>query len=84
MFPQRIVYRPLMYYVLFKSYLKALKGELMGWGVLKRTGNIGQAKPAISWSGMLQTQGGRTTTAQEETPQYPAQNGLIQVNTSPQ
>ena len=84
LFPQRIVYRPLMYYVLFKSYLKALKGELMGWGVLKRTGNIGQAKPAISWSGMLQTQGGRTTTINEDTPQYPAQNGLIQVNTSPQ
>lgn len=42
LFPQRLVYRPLMYYVLFKSYIKALKGELMGWGVLKRTGSIGQ------------------------------------------
>jgi peptidoglycan-N-acetylglucosamine deacetylase len=42
MFPQRIVYRPLMYYVVFQSYKKALKGELMGWGVLKRTGSIGQ------------------------------------------
>lgn len=42
LFPQRFVYRPLSYYILFKSYLKALKGELMGWGVLKRTGSIGQ------------------------------------------
>jgi peptidoglycan-N-acetylglucosamine deacetylase len=40
LFPQRIVYRPIMYIILFKSYIKALKGELMGWGVLKRTGNI--------------------------------------------
>ena len=31
MFPQRIVYRPLMYSVLFKSYRKALKGELQNW-----------------------------------------------------
>ena len=29
-----------MYYVLFKSYLKAIKGELQTWGVLKRTGNV--------------------------------------------
>jgi cellulose synthase/poly-beta-1,6-N-acetylglucosamine synthase-like glycosyltransferase len=40
LFPQRIVYRPIMYVILYKSYIKALKGELMGWGVLKRTGNI--------------------------------------------
>jgi peptidoglycan-N-acetylglucosamine deacetylase len=46
MFPQRIVYRPLMYYVVFKSYKKALKGELMGWGVLKRTGSMGQVTVA--------------------------------------
>jgi cellulose synthase/poly-beta-1,6-N-acetylglucosamine synthase-like glycosyltransferase/peptidoglycan/xylan/chitin deacetylase (PgdA/CDA1 family)/spore germination protein YaaH len=38
MFPQRIVYRPIMYIILFKSYIKAFKGELMGWGVLQRTG----------------------------------------------
>ena len=51
LFPQRIVYRPLMYYVLFKSYIKALKGELMGWGVLKRTGSMGQVvvkKPILT------------------------------------
>ncbi len=42
LFPQRFVYRPLSYYILFKSYIKALKGELLGWGVLKRTGSMGQ------------------------------------------
>jgi hypothetical protein len=26
--------------VLFKSYKKAIKGELQTWGVLKRTGNV--------------------------------------------
>jgi hypothetical protein len=29
-----------MYYVLFRSYMKAVKGELQTWGVLKRTGNV--------------------------------------------
>ncbi len=38
--PQRFVYRWLMYYVLFKSFRKAIKGELQHWGVLKRTGNV--------------------------------------------
>ena len=42
LFPQRIVYRVLMYSILYKSYIKALKGELQGWGVLKRTGSMGQ------------------------------------------
>ena len=42
LFPQRFIYRPLSYYILFKSYIKALKGELLGWGVLKRTGSMGQ------------------------------------------
>ena len=40
--PQRFVYRPLMYSVLYKSYVKAVKGEMQGWNVLKRTGNMGQ------------------------------------------
>lgn len=40
--PQRFAYRPLMYYVLYQSFGKALKGELQGWGVLKRTGSMGQ------------------------------------------
>ena len=42
LFPQQLIYRQLMYYILFKSFNKALKGELQGWGVLKRTGNVKQ------------------------------------------
>lgn len=38
--PQRFMWRQLMYYVLFKSIRKALKGELSGWGGVKRTGNV--------------------------------------------
>lgn len=40
MIPQRLIYRQLMYYILIKSFNKALKGELQGWGILKRTGNV--------------------------------------------
>lgn len=38
--PQRLCYRWIMYVVLFKSYRKAIKGELQTWGVLKRTGKV--------------------------------------------
>jgi cellulose synthase/poly-beta-1,6-N-acetylglucosamine synthase-like glycosyltransferase/spore germination protein YaaH/peptidoglycan/xylan/chitin deacetylase (PgdA/CDA1 family) len=38
--PQRLIYRWLMWYVLFKSFRKAIKGELQNWGVLKRTGRV--------------------------------------------
>ncbi len=38
--PQRIAYRWLMLYILYKSIRRALKGQLQNWGVLKRTGNI--------------------------------------------
>ncbi len=38
--PQRLAYRWLMLYVLFKSIRRAIKGELQSWGVIKRTGNI--------------------------------------------
>ncbi|HEX8460139.1 MAG TPA: glycosyltransferase family 2 protein, partial [Segetibacter sp.] len=38
--PQRFAYRWLMYIVLFRSYRRAIKGELQNWGVLKRTGNV--------------------------------------------
>ncbi|MEO6916691.1 MAG: polysaccharide deacetylase family protein [Chitinophagaceae bacterium] len=38
--PQRLVWRWLMWSVLFKSFRKAIKGELQNWGVLKRTGNV--------------------------------------------
>ncbi len=40
MIPQRIAYRWLMLYILYKSIRRALKGQLQSWGVLKRTGNI--------------------------------------------
>ena len=43
MIPQRLVYRQLMYYILLRSFVKAIKGELQGWGKLKRTGNVGKA-----------------------------------------
>lgn len=38
--PQRLIYRWLMIIVLFRSYRRAIKGELQHWGVLKRTGNV--------------------------------------------
>jgi cellulose synthase/poly-beta-1,6-N-acetylglucosamine synthase-like glycosyltransferase/peptidoglycan/xylan/chitin deacetylase (PgdA/CDA1 family)/spore germination protein YaaH len=38
--PQRFIWRQLMYYILFKAIRRAMKGELSGWGVLKRTGNV--------------------------------------------
>ncbi|MEO8962616.1 MAG: glycosyltransferase [Ginsengibacter sp.] len=40
MIPQRLVYRQMMYYILIKSISKAIKGELQGWGALKRTGSV--------------------------------------------
>ncbi|MEO6327300.1 MAG: glycosyltransferase [Ginsengibacter sp.] len=40
MIPQRLIYRQMMYYILLKSFNKAIKGELQGWGVLKRTGSV--------------------------------------------
>lgn len=43
--PQRFIWRQLMYYVLFKSIRKAVKGELSGWGVLKRTGTVKMDQP---------------------------------------
>lgn len=46
MIPQRLVYRQMMYYILIKSFNRAIKGELQGWGALKRTGSV--KKVAIS------------------------------------
>ena len=40
MVPQRLIYRQMMYYILIKSINKAIKGELQGWGALKRTGSV--------------------------------------------
>ena len=44
LFLQRIIYRQLLWYVLLKSYLRAIKGELAAWGILKRTGNTNELK----------------------------------------
>lgn len=38
--PQRFVYRQILFYVLVKSIIKAIKGEVVKWGILKRTGNV--------------------------------------------
>jgi peptidoglycan-N-acetylglucosamine deacetylase len=38
--PQRLIWRWLMWFVLFKAFRRAIKGELQHWGVLKRTGNV--------------------------------------------
>ena len=40
LFLQRIIYRQLLWYVLMKGYLRAMKGELAAWGFLKRTGSV--------------------------------------------
>jgi poly-beta-1,6 N-acetyl-D-glucosamine synthase len=40
LFLQRILYRQVLWYVLVKGYLRAIKGELASWGILKRTGNV--------------------------------------------
>lgn len=46
MLPQRLIYRQLMYYILLKSFNKAIKGELQGWGALKRTGTVKEVSMA--------------------------------------
>ena len=43
---QRIIYKYILWIVLMKAFLKAIKGELQGWGVLKRTGSVGAAPAA--------------------------------------
>ena len=46
--PQRLIYRWLMLVVLFRSFRKAVKGELQHWGVLKRTGNVKDVESDIA------------------------------------
>jgi cellulose synthase/poly-beta-1,6-N-acetylglucosamine synthase-like glycosyltransferase/spore germination protein YaaH/peptidoglycan/xylan/chitin deacetylase (PgdA/CDA1 family) len=46
--PQRLIYRWLMLIVLFRSFRRAIKGELQHWGVLKRTGNVKEEVVAIA------------------------------------
>jgi peptidoglycan-N-acetylglucosamine deacetylase len=42
LFLQRILYKQLMTYVVVKSILSAIKGVTVGWGKLKRKGNVTQ------------------------------------------
>ena len=37
--PQRILYRQLMYYVIARSTINVLRGNLVGWGAVKREGH---------------------------------------------
>ena len=39
---QRFVYRQLMYYVLIKSMMTALRGSVVGWGKLERKATVTQ------------------------------------------
>ena len=45
LFPQRIYYRQLMYFVVAKSIVHALRGRLVGWGKLERTATVQFAFP---------------------------------------
>jgi cellulose synthase/poly-beta-1,6-N-acetylglucosamine synthase-like glycosyltransferase/peptidoglycan/xylan/chitin deacetylase (PgdA/CDA1 family)/spore germination protein YaaH len=41
MLPQRIGYRQVMYYVVLKALTQAVRGALVGWGKLERSGRVG-------------------------------------------
>ncbi|MEO5717055.1 MAG: bifunctional polysaccharide deacetylase/glycosyltransferase family 2 protein, partial [Chthoniobacterales bacterium] len=38
--PMRVIYRPLLSYVIWKAILRALKGAWVGWGKLERTASV--------------------------------------------
>jgi peptidoglycan-N-acetylglucosamine deacetylase len=38
--PMRLIYRPLLSYVIWKAILRAVKGALVGWGKLERTASV--------------------------------------------
>ncbi len=38
--PMRIVYRPLLSWVIWRAIYKAFKGALVGWGKLERTASV--------------------------------------------
>jgi hypothetical protein len=40
LFIQRIYYRELMYYVLARSVLHAIRGRMVGWGKLERRATV--------------------------------------------
>jgi cellulose synthase/poly-beta-1,6-N-acetylglucosamine synthase-like glycosyltransferase/peptidoglycan/xylan/chitin deacetylase (PgdA/CDA1 family)/spore germination protein YaaH len=44
--PQRIGYRQIMYWVVIRAIVQAMRGALVGWGKLDRTGRVGATKKA--------------------------------------
>jgi cellulose synthase/poly-beta-1,6-N-acetylglucosamine synthase-like glycosyltransferase/peptidoglycan/xylan/chitin deacetylase (PgdA/CDA1 family)/spore germination protein YaaH len=38
--PMRLIYRPMLSYVIWKALLRAVKGALVGWGKLERTASV--------------------------------------------
>jgi peptidoglycan-N-acetylglucosamine deacetylase len=38
--PMRLIYRPLLSYVIWKAIFRAIKGAWVGWGKLERTGSV--------------------------------------------
>lgn len=38
--PMRLIYRPMLSYVVWKAILRAVKGALVGWGKLERTASV--------------------------------------------
>src|SRR5216110_1672850 len=38
--PMRLIYRPMLSYVIWKAILRAVKGALVGWGKLERTASV--------------------------------------------
>jgi cellulose synthase/poly-beta-1,6-N-acetylglucosamine synthase-like glycosyltransferase/peptidoglycan/xylan/chitin deacetylase (PgdA/CDA1 family) len=38
--PMRLIYRPMLSYVIWKAILRAIKGALVGWGKLERTASM--------------------------------------------
>lgn len=45
---QRFVYRQLMYYVIVKSLVSAVRGSLVGWGKFERKGTVKVAPPPMT------------------------------------
>ena len=46
--PQRFVYRQVMYYVVIKALVQALRGPRVGWSSIARTGNVQVITPGRS------------------------------------
>ena len=44
LFIQRMVYRQFFTFVVWKTYVNAIKGQLQGWNKLQRTGNVTQTE----------------------------------------